>query len=169
MSRWVNIPASLSATHPKFGVKGLAKFLSVMLVLTPALWLMSAIGRLPEIIDARGALMAADYSLLIPPIALLLWSGWNAHLLGKHDSRFFPSFYAFLALGPIIIVVFRLFWMANAGLQLNVQAVATGFLSFLAGWAFWSSVMIAYVMLSKRVNVTLRNRVRHTDAVLGKV
>jgi hypothetical protein len=167
MSRWVTLPPNVAATHPKFGVKGMAQFLRVMLVLTPSLWLMSAIGRLPEIIDARGALTAIDYSLIMPPIALFLWSGWNAHLLGKHDSRFFPSFYAFLALGPIIIV-FRLFWMANSGLQLNVQAIATGFLSFLAGWAFWSSVMITYVMLSKRINVTLRGRVRPTDAILGK-
>jgi hypothetical protein len=140
-----------------------------MSVVTPCLWLLSAIGSLTELIDARGALASIDYLLLIPPVIFFLWSGWNAQLLGKHSTAFFTSFYALLALGPVLIVVTRLFWMANVNLEFDAKAVAPTFLNFFMAWVFWSALLVLYLALSRRINVTMRNRVRPSDKFLSSI
>jgi uncharacterized RDD family membrane protein YckC len=173
MPKWVAISQEQAKVHPKFGIKGLAQFFRVISVVTPGLWFLSAIGSLKELIDARGSIASIDYLLLIPPVIFFLWSGWNARLLGKHSTAFFPSFYALLAFGPVLIVVTRLFWMANVNLEVNLEsnanAVASGFLAFLIAWAFWSALLVLYLALSRRINVTLRNRVRTSDKFLSSI
>ena len=163
MPRWVTIPVEIAATHPKFGIKWLAALLRFMLVLTPSMWLLTSIGSLKEIIDVRGHLTSPDYLLLVPPVMFFLWSGWNANLLGKRDTRFFISFFTFLALGPVILVASNLLWLVNSGFQFKVDVVATHYLALCIAWSFWAMLLAAYVLLSKRINVTLRHRVRLTD------
>ncbi len=113
--------------------------------------------------EERKARIRAQYRMLG---RLFVWSGWNAHLLAKHMPAFFPSFYALLAVGPVLIVVARLFWMAHVGLQFSMQAVANTLLTFLVSWAFWAAIIVLYLTRSRRMNVTLRSRARSTDASL---
>jgi len=139
-----------------------------MLVITPSLWLLGSIGDLTSIIQARGSLTNTDYLLVAPKVIFFIWSGWNAILLGKHDQRFYTSFLAFLALAPVIFIASNLLWMMNSGLQLKTNEVAENFVAFLAAWGFWSALMVAYVQFSKRINVTLKNRVRANDPLASR-
>ena len=165
MSPWVILPAELARSHPKFGIKGLASLLRFMLVLSPSLWVLGAIGDIMEIIEVRGHLQSSDYLRLVAPSIFLVWSGWNVHLLGKRDSRFIPSFLVFLAIGPVIIVVTELLWLMNSGFQFKVDTVARTFFVQSVAWCAWALLLAAYVLLSKRLNVTLRQRVRSNDPI----
>lgn len=168
MQPWITIPKEIAISHPKFGIRRLAAFFRAMLVITPSLWLLGSIGELTTIIQARGSLTNSDYLLVAPKVVFFVWSGWNANLLGKHDQRFYGSFFAFLALGPVIIIASNLLWTANSGLQLKTNEVAENYVAFLVAWGFWSALMVAYVQFSKRINVTLRNRVRTTDPLASR-
>ena len=162
MQPWITIPKEIAISHPSFGIRRLAAFFRAMLVITPSLWLLGSIGDLTSIIQVRGSLTYSDYLLVAPRVIFFVWSGWNAFILGKHDQRFYTSFFAFLALGPVILIASNLLWLTSSGFQLNNE-VAENFIAFLVGWGFWSALMVAYVKFSTRINVTLKNRVRATD------
>jgi hypothetical protein len=168
MQTWITLPKEIATSHPKFGILRLAAFFRAMLVITPSLWLLGSIGDLTSIIQARGSLTNTDYLLVAPKVIFFIWSGWNAILLGKHDQRFYTSFFAFLALAPVILIASNLLWMMNSGLQLKTNEVAENFVAFLAAWGFWSALMVAYVQFSKRINVTLKNRVRANDPLASR-
>jgi hypothetical protein len=166
---WVTIPKEIATSHPKFGIRRLAAFFRAMLVITPGLWLFGSIDDLATIIQVRGSLTNADFVLVAPKVIFFVWSGWNANLLGKHDQRFYVSFFGFLLLGPVIIIASNLFWLANSGIQFTTNEVADDFVALLVAWGFWSAVMVVYVQFSKRINVTLRNRVRATDPLASRI
>ena len=166
MKNWITLTHDKASTHPAYGIKGLANFLRVISVLLPGLGLLQAIGIFPEIIFSRGSLLPIDYLLVLPSIIFFLWSGQNAILLGKHRAAFIRSFFAFLEIGPLISISVQLVWVVNAGSQVKSGDVATGLLGIVLAWAIWAAIWVPYVAFSKRINVTLLNRVRSNDPFL---
>lgn len=166
MNNWIMLTHDKASTHPAYGIKGAANFLRVISVVLPGLGFLQAIGTLPQIITSRGSLLPIDYLLVLPSIIFFLWSGQNAILLGKRKAVFIRSFFAFLAIGPMISISVQLIWIANAGSQAKSEDIAAGLLSIVLAWAIWAAIWVPYVVFSKRINVTLLNRVKSNDPFL---
>ena len=166
MNNWITLPKNEVITHPAFGIKGAAAFLRAISVVLPGLGFLMAIGQLPQIISARGSLLPVDYLLVLPSIIFFLWSGQNAILLGKQNPVFVRSFFTFLAVGPIISIAVILIWSINTGTSGKADAMSISLLSVILAWGIWAAIWVPYVLLSKRINVTLLCRVRSNDPFL---
>lgn len=167
MNNWITLTKEKAESHPAYGIRGSAAFLRAISVVLPGLGLLQSVGALPQIISARGSLLLMDYLLPVPAVIYLLWSGQNAILLGKHKAAFIRSFFTFLAVGPIISISALLIWSINAGASGKGEAISTDMtlhlLSNVLAWAIWAAIWVPYVIFSKRINVTLLNRIRNND------
>ena len=167
MSNWITLSQDKASAHPNYGIKGAAAFLRTISVVLPGLGLfLQALSTLPQIISSRGSLLPVDYLLVLPSIIFLLWSGQNSINLGKHKAVFIRSFFAFLAIGPIISISIQLIWIASAGSQIRGENIAAGLLGIVLAWAIWAAIWVPYIVFSKRINVTLLNRVKSNDPFL---
>ena len=167
MNNWVTLPHEKATAHPAYGIKGTASFLRSISLVLPVIGFFMAISALPTLITARGRLAPVDYFMVFfPSIIFLLWSGLNDRLLGKHNPAFIRSFLAFLAIGPIISIAVMLIWSINTGASGNDDAMSIGLLSIIFAWGIWAAIWVPYILLSKRINVTLLCRVRLNDPFL---
>jgi hypothetical protein len=163
MTIWVQLTEDIAKTHPNYGIKKGAAFLRFILVATPAMWCFSSAGNLQTIGQARGGFETSDYLTILAPVIFFIWSLWNASILGKHDPRFFKSFYAFVVIGPVILIVCSLLWMVISGLKFSGEDFAAKTIGTLLGWFLWFGLAAAYVHWSTRINVTLRHVVKSND------
>ena len=166
MKYWIDIPYELAVQHPKFGIKGFAAVFRCLLAIGPSWGLITAIANVLEIIIARGELIPIDYIVPLPAIICFLWSGWNVYLLGKHDSRFFNSFFTFLVAIPLLKMAVHLLWIMNTQLAVNLKAFLMSLLMQCIAWLLLSLPFAMYVILSKRINLTLRGRIRSIDPLV---
>lgn len=169
MSNWITLPQNNAANHPAYGINGAASFLRAVSVVLPGLGFLQSIGTLPQIISTRGSLLPIDYLLVVPYVVFFLWSGQNAILLGKQNASFIRSFFAFLAAGPVISISVQLIWLVNTGSQAKAETLSVSLLSIILAWGIWAAIWVPYVLFSKRINVTLLNRVKSNDPYLQTV
>ena len=169
MSNWITLPQNNAANHPAYGIKGAASFLRAVSVVLPGLGFLQSLGTLPQIISTRGSLLPIDYLLVVPYVVFFLWSGQNAILLGKQNASFIRSFFAFLAAGPVISISVQLIWLVNTGSQAKAETLSVSLLSIILAWGIWAAIWVPYVLFSKRINITLLNRVKSNDPYLQTV
>lgn len=168
MIEWIKLEKSVAAKHPKYGIKRLAAFFRFAIIAAPAMWVLTSGGNLASILNARGSFMYADYLTMAGPLILFFWSLWNVHLLGNMDARFIRSFYAYIVVGPVILTVMSLLWMALSGLSFDGQNFAAGMIGTILGWFLWYGVAGLYVLFSVRINVSLLHRVKASDPILSE-
>ena len=148
---WVSLSEAEAARHPLFGVQGWLIPVAILI----GLGLFRA---LVELVDFwattdHGGLAAWIMAILRSAMAI-----WAALILGLllGRSRAFPT--NFIAYGMVNVVYLALFGLAFAHVTHGAVFAGAG-----AGIAV-NLLAIAYVMRSRRVNVTFRKRVRATTA-----
>ena len=170
VKKWVEVSRDVAEKHPSFGIKGAAEFLRAASVVIPGFGLVNGIFGLSDIMKARGELIPIDYILAAPCIIFFLWSGKNAILLGKHSQYFIKSFLCFLVSGPFISLGALTVWLNFSGYHHgDPKQLQIDVMSIILAWVAWSAIWLPYIIYSKRINVTLRNRVKANDDFLNNL
>ena len=160
MRKWLILDVSEASKHPLYGIKGVASVFKVTSVLFPLIGFISSINFLSDIVKVREVVLL-DWLLVFFPYAIIfIWAGYNAELLQKHKKAFFTSFYTSLAVCPIISVSSQLVWALNQPAKLDTETIAIAVLSIFLAWALWALIWIPYFLFSKRINLTLLNRLK---------
>jgi hypothetical protein len=144
---WVQLSAAEAGRHPLFGVGGWLVAIGILI----------AVGLLRALIELIDFWATTDHGGLAAWIMAVLRSAmalWAALLFGLliGRSRAFPT--GFIAYGMVNIIYLTLFGLAFAHVTQNrvFTGVAVGIAVTL--------LAIAYVLRSRRVNVTFRHRIR---------
>ncbi|MGD9687488.1 MAG: hypothetical protein AB7U43_11000 [Desulfobacter sp.] len=161
MIKWIDIPKNKVKDHPLYGIKGFAKFFQTLLVVFPAIGFTVSVGQLSAKVSVQG--ISPTYIHFIPVLPYLivfLWSGINAILLTKYNPKFIKSYILFAMAWPVI--------------HFTCQAIWPGVIKFngineVYVWPFWAILLAPYFIFSKRINVTLRNRINKSDSFIQYV
>jgi hypothetical protein len=148
---WIRLSPVEAARHPLYGVRGWLVLIAILI----ALGLARALVELLDFwatIDHGGL---AAWIMAVLRSAMALWAALLFGLLLSH-SRAFPT--GFAAYGMVNVIYLTLFGLAFAHVTHNrvFAGVAVGIAVNL--------LAIAYVLRSRRVNVTFRRRVRAKKA-----
>lgn len=143
---WVVLEKKNASNHPLFGVKGWLAYAMYILALGPFVEMI--------FLHKEGELF--DFSSIVLMGVTFIYYWFPLFLLRKRHPKF-----------QFVIVLFQLFYLCWVSLIILLSfSIAPENLEFLPELAlpvFWRILFLGYVLFSKRVNVTLKHRIRRED------
>lgn len=173
MSGWVAVSPEVARTHPLYGIGGWLILVIIGMVLTP---IRSAVVLYPIYSEVDFASLPTDFQTLLYVeigfnLLLIVWTIVNLVLLLMRHPAFPTSYVTLLAFALAFVVVDAIavkLMMDHLGQAMTwAETFDPETLREIGRTAIAAAIWIPYTIVSRRVNVTYRHRVRANDAILS--
>lgn len=174
MAGWVSVSPDVAKEHPLYGAKGWLYLVALGCVVMPVRNFLSLYPLYKDLeFAALGDLITSFlYAEIALNIAVGVWALINLALLLRLSSLFPLSFMAMAGFGAVFVtadaVIAKVVFDASGRPMSWEETYDMETIREIARSVVYAAVWIPYMLISRRVNVTYRHRVRDDDALAAK-